>query len=398
MREPCKRTPQGNTVLKTFVCNLVLLLFMLPAIGMAGQFDKEWKRCVLVIRGNYYAMATKGKAVEDLIQKYGQAALQASSREQFKKTLGEMFKEIGDSHFDLQLEGDPGFYILDGILKGGHPSKMPFIGAFFSDNEPGWKVDMIFPGSSAEKAGLRKGDLITGVNGNPFTPVQSLKKLKGKAEFEVVRSDQKLRLEMEVRKIDLWQAALESTRHTVRIIEQNGKKVGYIKLLLMLDPRVLQLMIESMTITFKDTDAVILDLRDGSGGSADGYPDVFFRPAIATERNSATTQDKRVYGYAKPVALLVGKGTVSAKETFTYMMKASKRAKIVGSRTAGALLGAGSFRISSWAILTVPRVNVLLDGNRIEGLGIEPDILVETEYGPDGEDLVLREALRALGM
>jgi carboxyl-terminal processing protease len=375
---------------------LVLLFAIIPAAAFAGQFDKEWNHCLSAIRSNYYAIGTKGKLIEDLIRKHAPAIQQAGSREQFQKIVNEMLKETGDSHFELLTNEDQLYYPMESRVRGSHSTKMPFIGALISRSPQGWKVKGIFPGTSAAKAGLRKGDLVATVNGKPFNPIQSLAKLDGKAEFEIIRKDGKLRIEMEVKKMDFFEAALESTRKSVRIIEKDGKKIGYIQLWQMIDPRSLQLMIESMTIALANTDAMIVDLRDGFGGSADGYPDVFFRPAVITERDSTNIKDRRIYGYAKPLVLLINENTGSAKEVFTYMMKASKRATLVGSRTAGMLLTGTGVRINSWAILLIPCRNVLLDGNRIEGVGIEPDIAVKAEYGPDGEDLVIHEALRIL--
>jgi C-terminal processing protease CtpA/Prc len=151
-----------------------------------------------------------------------------------------------------------------------------------------------------------------------------------------------------------------------------------------------------MTNAFVHMDAAIVDLREGFGGSVEGYPDVFFRPPVVIERNAASSQNRRIYGYDKPLAFLIGEGTGSAKEVFAHMMKASKRAKLVGRRTAGKLLTGNAVRINSWAIMLIPQSDVLLDGKRIEGAGIEPDIVLKTEYGPNGEDRVVDEALQAL--
>jgi carboxyl-terminal processing protease len=381
---------------KSLVCSIAILILSPASIVSAGQFDKEWMHCVSAIQNNYYAIKTKSSFIDELLRKYSPLARQAASREQFKEAVNEMIVKTGDSHFALLTKEDQTYYLMDSVLRGGRPSKMPFIGAFFIDSSQGWKVETVLAGSSAAKAGLRKGDLAVEVNGKPFTPIHSLKKLSGKAQFGIVRNNSKVRLEMEVTDTDFSQAALDATRESIRIIERNGKKVGYIKLWSMLDQRILQLMIESATKTFIDTDAAIVDLRDGFGGSAEGYPDVFFRPAITMERNSSSSQDRKVYGYAKPLVLLTGEGTVSAKEVFAYIMKASRRAKLVGNRTAGKLLTGNAVRINSWAIMLIPQRDVILDGSRIEGAGIEPDIAVDAEYGPDGKDMVLEEAMRIL--
>lgn len=377
------------------ISGFLIMLLLIPTAGSAGQFDKEWDRCVSAIRSNYYAMGTRGKFIEDLFHKYAASARQASSREQFKKTVNEMIKETADSHFGLMLNTDQSFHTLNRLFRGRSP-KIPFTGALLSEHPDGLKVDSVLADTSAEKAGLRRGDIIVAVNGNPFKAIKSLNKVEGKTKFSINRDGSNLQLEMEVKKRDLFDAIHEATQKSIRTREQNGKKIGYFRLWSMSDPRIQRLLIDSATATFAYTDGMILDMRDCIGGMADGYPDVFFRPAIVTERNSISSQDKRIYGYGKPVVVLANGGTVSAGEVFVYMMKASKRAKIVGSRTAGKLLTGNVARISSWSILLFPWKNVLLDGNRIGGTGIEPDFDVKLDYGPNGEDLVLQEGLRLL--
>lgn len=100
-----------------------------------------------------------------------------------------------------------------------------------------------------------------------------------------------------------------------------------------------------------------------------------------------------------PVVLLVGRGTISAAEDFTAMLKSTRRAVLVGAPTFGStgtpyvkrLRLGGSVRICSVGYR-------LLDGTAFIGKGISPDILVE-EGAPDyarGRDAVLEGALEFL--
>jgi carboxyl-terminal processing protease len=378
------------------LCMIALLILFLPAHGQASHFSKEWNRCITTIRTGYYAIDAKKTFIDNLIDKYAPAAGQARTHEEFQKAVNAMLKEIGDSHFQLMIDQDLGFHLLNSAMRGNRGSKIPFIGAFFRNTPQGWTTDRVLTDGSAAKAGLREGDLIITVNGIPFSPFQSMKKLKGKAAFEILRGDRKMRLEMEVRHTDPTQDIFESIQKSIHIIEQDGKKIGYIKLWSMLDPRILQLMTATVAVTFMDTDAVIVDLRDCMGGMGDGYPDIFFLPAVALEQNDVNKKSKKMCGYAKPVVVLINKKTASAAEGFSYMMKANKRATLIGNRTAGAYLVGGIARISSWAMLLFPVTDLVLDNNRLEGKGVEPDITVTMEYDPNGEDLVLNEALKTL--
>jgi carboxyl-terminal processing protease len=127
-----------------------------------------------------------------------------------------------------------------------------------------------------------------------------------------------------------------------------------------------------------DTDGLILDLRDGFGGRPFGYGNVFFQPDIIWESSvrGGTPIPQRI-GYDKPMVVLINNGTRSAKEFFTYQFKKSKRGVVVGTTTAGAFLGAGSFSIHEEGLLELPVVGLRIDGIRLEGTGVAPDIAVE---------------------
>lgn len=77
------------------------------------------------------------------------------------------------------------------------------------------------------------------------------------------------------------------------------------------------------------------------------------------------------------VYLLTDKGTASASEPLAYLLKTSRRATLVGERTAGAMLTALPHRVGDGWLVTVPEADfVAADGVRLEGKGVEPDIKV----------------------
>ena len=105
---------------------------------------------------------------------------------------------------------------------------------------------------------------------------------------------------------------------------------------------------------------------------------------------------KQLFGYGRPLVVLINGGSRSAKEVFSAIIKKSGRGKLIGQTTAGHVLGTFPQRIADWAYLEIPMVDVKVDGTRIEGSGVKPDIEVTPEYAPDGTDRVLQEALRQL--
>ena len=379
---------------RTRIASLIGLL-LLSASCWCADFSREWNACVSTIRQQYYAAETKRPQLDGLFREYGEAATDASSRPEFVRIVNEMIQKIGDSHFELHANYQQSYFIMESIVAQ-RPSPQPFIGAFFSHQRTGWRVEMVLNNSAAEKAGLRKGDVVLKANGAPFSPILSLRTAGNMARLEFERSGVSLAASVAVMNADFITEAASASEASAKIIESNGKKIGYFRLWMMLSDSFRTSLINAATTQFRDTDAMILDLRDGFGGFAEGYADVFFAPSSLAEKVGQKTATYRRFGYRKPLVVLINGGTRSAKESLSYLLKSSHRATLIGTRTAGKLLGSSPFRIADWAILQVPVVNVLLDGKRFEGVGIEPDIVIADEFGPNGEDLYIKKALDVL--
>ena len=102
--------------------------------------------------------------------------------------------------------------------------------------------------------------------------------------------------------------------------------------------------------------------------------------------------------YAKPVAVLIGPKVVSSAESFVLMMKHGANAKLIGGPTRGSSgnpkphqLGNGvTVSLSSWE-------DQLPDGTVLEGRGVRPDVVVETNLRDlKKSDAVLEAALKFL--
>jgi carboxyl-terminal processing protease len=146
----------------------------------------------------------------------------------------------------------------------------------------------------------------------------------------------------------------------------------------------------------RETDACILDLRDGFGGRPEGFADPFFRPEAKLEWKSPQLSYTELFGYQKPLVVLINGGSRSAKEVLSHILKTSKRATLIGSTTAGNVLGTFPLPISDWAYLEIPMVDVITDGIRLEGKGVAPDIAVDQEFTAEGKDLYLQRAVEFL--
>jgi carboxyl-terminal processing protease len=148
----------------------------------------------------------------------------------------------------------------------------------------------------------------------------------------------------------------------------------------------------------READALVWDLRDGWGGAVPQYLDLFNLRAPTmqvTGRNGET--DIVDVKWRKPVAMLINGGTRSGKEVLAYGFKKYRLGELIGIRTEGAVLAATAFLIGDGGLLLLAVDDVLVDGERLEGVGVTPTI--EVAFDPRyaaGRDPQLERAVQIL--
>ncbi len=378
---------------------LALLAINLAASHHADTRDyaKSWDQIRSAISRGYYARDTRRDEMEKLLDKYGAIASAAKNDQQFDGAVRAMIAAFGDSHFDYLTKDEQGFYLMDGLSRGEKAAQMPEIGAWFKSGPNGYTVGMVLNDSQAERAGLRVGDLVKSVDGVPFSPIQALAPLVDKqATFEVQRGDQTLSLKMSVQSERAMEMFLDATRSSTKIIEKNGRKIGYFHLWTLANTEFQSSLANAVYGKLSRTDAFILDLRDGFGGRPEGYADPFFRPEVKLDWKFPQYTNHELFGYQRPLVVLINGGSRSAKEVLSFILKKSKRAKLLGATTAGNVLGTFPQRMDEDSYLEIPIVDVAADGQRLEGVGVTPDVRIVPEYDRDGKDRVLEAAIRDL--
>ena len=195
---------------------------------------------------------------------------------------------------------------------------------------------------------------------------------------------------------ETFEAAL---RDSARIIEVNGKRIGYVRVWSYAGNEYQQKLEEVLSEgKLKDADAVIWDLRDGWGGAHPRYLSVFntYGPTLALTGRNGTT-NLVGYRWGKPVAMLVNGGTRSGKEVLAYGFKKNGFGQVIGERTAGALLAATGFLLSDGSLLILAVEDAAVDGERVEGKGVTPSIEVpfDVRYAA-GKDPQLDRAIAVL--
>jgi carboxyl-terminal processing protease len=276
------------------------------------------------------------------------------------------------------------------------------IGMFTKDIDGKTFVTAVFPDMPAARAGLLAGDEIVAANNAPFAPIGSFHNKVGEKVTLKIRREVKGDIQsipVEPRWIEPGEAFQEALRDSARIIETNGKRVGYVRVWSYAGSEYQTLLEEVLSDgKLKDADALIWDLRDGWGGAHPRYLSAFstYGPTLALTGRNGTTNFVG-YRWGKPVAMLVNGGTRSGKEVLAYGFKKNGFGQVIGERTAGALLAGTAFLLSDGSLLIMAVEDAAVDGERVEGRGVPPSIEVpfDVRYGA-GKDPQLDKAVAVL--
>ena len=320
----------------------------------------------------------------------------------FAKSINELLAKLHTSHTQLLTENDEAFYFMRCLFgsfnkdpKAPHKNDGDFVGLGVGGAQAeANQVRYVLDGSPAASSGVRRGDKILSVNGKPYTGYSAWYHQSGKpCSLRLERQVARFTVTVTPVKQDFMKGYVTATEKSARIIEHQGKKIGYLHYWSGGEgaPEVLE---DTVCSKFKNTDALVLDFRDGYGGASMDNMDLFFRPRAAYPDTVSTTREgshSERMTYDKPVALLINKGVRSGKEMLAYGLKRSKRARLFGEHTAGYVV-AGQFNpLSKRVILYLGVSDIKLDGERLEGVGVYPDQEVEDKLVSD--DPVLQAAL-----
>jgi carboxyl-terminal processing protease len=276
------------------------------------------------------------------------------------------------------------------------------IGVFWKHVGGEWFVAGVYAGGPAAKGGLKVGDRVLAAEGRPFSPVQSLAGKAGKPvalQVKRARDGAPLALEVTPRATRPQEEFRQASAESFRILDHRGKRIAYVHVWAWTSTETQQALLEMIArANAQSVDGFILDLRDGWGGAATHYLSVFFRDAPVLESINREGKSQAFdYQIRKPAVLLINGGTRSGKETIAYGAKKHGLARLVGERTAGAVTFGQPFCLSDGSLLLLAVADARVDGERLEGRGVSPDIEVpfDIRYA-DGRDPQLDRALEVL--
>lgn len=328
-------------------------------------FDRVWS----LVDTRYFDAGLHGVNWRAARERYRPRAAAAKDATALYAVLNEMCLELKDSHL---VAMDP---------RRAHEFNTEHraaVGFRFQLSEGQRVVTDVVPGSPAAEAGIQRGWIVLTRNGAPIRDDERF----------IGRLGQPVRLELrdhagQVRAFTLLPRLLDFERHESRRLADGVVYVRFDRFDLG-EAAWLNRELKAAA----DAPGVILDLRQNGGGRTFALAiavAAFFPRRVAegtmVERDHRAVEKRslpwRAARYSGPLVVLVGPYTASAAEILAHVLQHHHRALLVGRRTAGAVVQAVFEDLPDGGQLELPITDYLgLDGQRLEGRGLTPDLVV----------------------
>ena len=271
-------------------------------------------------------------------------------------------------------------------------------------------VYTVFEDSPASKAGLKVGDQIIKIDDKEIKDETSTdvadyikKSENNKFEITVLRDDKELTVDVERKLVTINSVSSD-------IIEENGKKIGYIYLSIFSSTSTKQFKNKLEELEKSGIDSLIIDVRYNNGGhltTATSIISLFLDSSniiYQTEKNGKVEKFYSSGNETKkyPIVVLQNKSSASASEMLSAALKEKYGAKIVGEDSYGkgtvqeliTLSDGTEYKFTTKKWLTP-------DGNWINKKGVSADykVSLNEEYfdnPSDENDNQLKKAIEVL--
>lgn len=373
---------------------LALLVLGLLSVGASSSAGAQGHldEVVRLVERHFYAPKSLDDRWRQKVQEARRCASEAQNPERVHAIIKDLLATLHTSHTGLYLPSEPFYYFLASTfgprMEGFQevfPAKkvlMPDSGMLAASSPEGVFVQSVLEGGPAERSGIRVGDRILAVNGRHWNDLESFRQRKGR---KVAVTIQRLFegpaqvVEIVPRLVNPQDAFLEASRNSARVLERGGCRIAYYHIWAFTDDRIYEQFADFSREHLAGCQGLILDLRDGIGGgdSERQWLMVTRTPRVDFFDRKGRKSGTSGGGWGGPLVVLINERTRSGKELFAAALKKAGRAVLVGTRTAGAGTGGQAFFLSDGSILYLAVAGVRVEGENLEGRGVEPDVLVD---------------------
>ena len=298
------------------------------------------------------------------------------------------------------------------------------VGARLQTDPLGAKVATVFENGPASAAGMKKGDLITTVDGKSVLGIDIdliVDKIKGAegsvVHLSVVRQGVPKPVQLTIKRARIVAPTAES-----QYLSDSG--MGYLQVTSFAEPTMMQFNQEVEKLERNPLKGLVIDLRGNPGGLLETAVDMlsmFVSDKVAVKmkfrdghEEVAKTRDNLQHEFRYPIAILMNEDSASAAEIFAGVLKDYGKVTLVGTHSYGKASVQNVFPMvdNSSAKITIARYylpftpffgrTVDQDGVFIKG-GLEPDVKVDLDWskvepvlGEPAKDNQLQRAIEIL--
>jgi carboxyl-terminal processing protease len=382
--------------------------------GRLAVFDDAWS----TINERYYDRAFRGLDWEAQRIAFRNLAAEADSGHELYAVLRRMVGALNDPHTRIFSPEEKFDWWRPRFVS---------IGLGIKELDGLATVVKVEPNSAPAGAGIRPGDVIDSVDGQPtasainqrLTSATPTASERARAFATIFEGQAETSLELG------WKDKRGQERHArfdrywqqrelgLSVAQESGKFI-----VIEIDA-----FTRSITISFarvvkeklKGTRGVIIDLRNNGGGDAEAMAEMassFLGAGVSLgefiDRSGAGFSVPTSFLTAEPVAIrvpivvLTSEHTASAAEIFVVALRKANRATIIGTQTCGCVLAIRArHNLPDGGVLDVSELDYKTPaGERLEGNGIQPDqtVVVRREDLYAKRDAALAQALTQLNL
>ena len=349
-----------------------------PVDAKVIREDSLFENVVSALSQRYFDETVRENLLPEIAARYRPQAAEARSLLEQRRVTTALLSNIPATHMGLLSKSS--FERLTGELRGDLRWTFGFElveidGKHYAHN--------VLEGGPAERAGLRRGDRVVLIDGESPQRSQRVDWRTDDAYLAdppthglMCAKEERIELRVEPAWGALEEIAIEARKYSpleaakasARVIERDGTRIGHIHFWMIHMTGVDTLLKSKLEGEFADCDAVVVDLR-GRGGNG-----------MVIQRLVNILAGKES-GWGKPVVALINNYSRSAKEVIAYELRRQRIATLVGERTAGAVIPATFQDVGFDTYLMFPTFKLNPYTDALEGVGVEPHIVVQ-DAGP----------------
>jgi tricorn protease len=370
----------------------------------AEMFDDAWR----TMKYRFYDPQMHGKDWDAMRAKYQPLVQYAGDRQELLNVINEMIGELNASHTGASA----------GFQGGGGEGRVQTVHLgveLEADDKAGrYRVTHVFEDGPADKdwVKVKEGDYLIAINGKQVKAGDNYWELLNNRlnrRVEVLFNDKPGEEGARKSRIDPISMGAFSQLRYERWVKQrremvaklsNGR-IGYLHIQAMNQPSLRRF--EKELRENRNKEALVIDQRWNGGGNIEQE-----LLAILVQRQYQIWQPRGTEPSGRPFAGFFGPKVVlqnfrsgSNAEMFPAGFRALGLGKVIGTRTAGAVIGTGSYSLIDGATVRTPGVGVYLADQKrtnMENYGVPPDIEVDNtpEDNLAGRDRQVETAVQEL--